>query len=118
MDDFHNDRDLWMKLWGCHYHPEEKAAFGSQLAKYQDKLDRCQRLKDKRKQIEEEIEANRLKLFRSFGYSGPDFADFVDPKEITEEATKKRVKEIQDWIDARKRGEGHGEEDQGVLRGQ
>src|SRR5438876_8775088 len=84
LDDFHRDHDLWSKLWAFHYHPSEKVNLSADVAKHQDKLDRCQRITDKHKQIEAEIEADHLRLFRSWGYSGPDFSELVDSKEDIE----------------------------------
>ena len=76
---------------------------GLDVVKYQDKLDRCQRIVDKRKQIEAEVNANTLRLFRSLGYSGRDFAEMVDWSLDIEEVKKDCVKRIRDEDDARKR---------------
>ena len=103
LDDSRTDHDLWLKLWAIHGHPSEGADLGPDIAKYQDKLDRCQRITDKRKQIEAEKDANMLRLFRSFGYSGPDFSELVDWTLDIEEVKKDCLKKIRDDDDARQR---------------
>lgn len=77
------------------YHPRERADLGLDIAKCQDKLDRCRRLVDKWKQIEAEEEVNRLQLFRSWGYTRPKFSELVDGTEDIEGAKKRCVKIIE-----------------------
>lgn len=88
--------DLWRKIWTFYHHPSERTELGLDIVKYQDKLDRCQRLVDKRKQIEAEIDANNIRRLRSWGYSGPDFSEWIDWTKDIEEVTKNCVKKIRD----------------------
>jgi hypothetical protein len=90
LDDYLTDRDLWRKIRVFYYHPEEREKLGLDVAKYQDKLDRCRRLTEKRKQIEAEIEANQMRLLRSWGYSGPDFSEFAKNHQDAVDAPKRR----------------------------
>lgn len=78
LDDFSTDRELQRKIWRCHSHPSERADLGLDDAKYQDKLDRCQRIINKRTKIEAEIDANNSRRLRSWGYTGPDISEVID----------------------------------------
>jgi hypothetical protein len=96
LDDFSTDRELWRKIWRCHNHPSERTELGLEDAKYQDKLDRCQRITDKRVQINAELDTNRSRLFRSWGYTGPDVSEMIDWTVDIEEMNKKGAQILRD----------------------
>ena len=95
LDDFSTDRELWRKIWRCHNHPSERTELGLEDAKYQDKLDRCQRVTDKRMQINAENDANRSRLFRSWGYTDPDISEVIGQMDI-EDVNKRCVEILRD----------------------
>lgn len=88
-NDFLINPAFHIKLWKLFNNPPMKADLGPDVAKYEVNLARCQRIIDKRQEIETEKEANTLKYFRERGYSGPDFSEFIDRSEDINEKTKK-----------------------------
>ena len=89
LDDFVDDRDLYLRIWRCYNHPSERSALGLDDPKYQGSLDRCQRIVDKREKIDTEIQANIFQSFRAIGYTGPDLTDIPTP-DLEEENRKWR----------------------------
>ena len=113
LDDISTDRELRRKIWRCYYHPSERAELGLDDAKYQDKLDRCQRITDKRKQIDAEIDTNRSRLFRSWGYTGPDISEAIDWTVDIEDVNKQCVEILRD---GKKNREALTKEHSGMVR--
>ena len=115
LDEFHTNPGLWRKLWYLHYHPSESANLGLDITKYKDKLDTCQRISDKRKQIQDEMESNTLRIFREAGYSGPDFSELVDGIVDIEEVNKECLTMFLEETDAWKSREKVNVEDSDII---
>ena len=96
MDDFQTDPELRDRIWRCYDHPSERVALGLDGVQYQDKLDRCQRITDKRDKINAEIDANNLRFLRSIGYTGPDISEMISQTLDIEEVTKNCVEFLKD----------------------
>ena len=97
MEDYHSNREFHRTLWNIFRHPSTRAAIQDDLSKYADKLDRCQRIMDKREQINAEIRASHLRLMRMAGYDGPD-PTTLGRKEGIEVETPPVIKKVQDSV--------------------
>ena len=82
MDDLRADRGFHRTLWRFFCHPEIKASLGDKVAIYESRLARCQRLTEKRKQIQDEMEAKRREHFKMLGCPEPDDLGTRDPEEV------------------------------------
>ncbi len=97
LEDYHSNREFHRTLWNIFRHPSTRAAIQDDLSKYADKLDRCQRITDKREQINAEIRASHLRLMSMAGYDGPD-PTTLGRKEGIEVETPPVIKKVQDSV--------------------
>ena len=98
MDDLCTDRVFHMTLWGVFFSPETKKSLGVNAAMYESKLPRCQRIIEKHKQIEAEIDSNQEAFFKRLGCPVP--SDFVGGDE--EEMKRNIIAKATVAFDARK----------------
>ena len=103
MDDFHADRGFRHTLWRFFFHPEIKASLGDKVAVYESRLARCQRLTEKREQIESEMESKRREHFKMLGCPELDDIGTRDAEEVKRSLIMKlkndfNVRKGREWI--------------------
>jgi hypothetical protein len=67
----------------------------AELERFEDGLNRCQRIRDKDDQIKAEIEFNRRRIRKEWGFDVPDETVVVDEGEL-EAMLAKNVKKVED----------------------
>jgi len=68
LTDLRRNRVYHRRLWKLFWFPSARSkASEDEVAIYADKFDQCQRLDDKRKEIDEEIELNEARFFGGLG---------------------------------------------------